>query len=1322
MFKLVLGVLSVSFFLVGCSFAQHPETEEKTSLAGFAARPAAETAPTLDESSASDKPLQAEESDTLRFLWIPLFPNLPFKVDSVASDGSVHIRVQISEEMARDLARMGMSPTVGATTVSRLTEGYFLGLSGLPVSDRMMAFEGITRGTAAIDNVKAFRAQVIEVQEGGQAVVRVGPAAAEHLKKCDTFLMVRPAGSTTSQLQATPDLVPVIDGITASTGMDSSTAARLSRSVNNLKQIGLAMHNFHDVHKQFPPAVIYGPDGKPWHSWRVLLLPYLDQAALYNQYRFDEPWDGPNNKQLLEKIPSVYRDPIYDETEDAYTHYAVAVGEGTGFSPEGYTRPEDAPASSWLGANRSVGRRRIADFRDGTSNSLLVGSVSPARKIPWMKPEDVAFDEQFPGLGKERGFAAPYKTDKGVGGVFLFADGAVTTIRDDIDLALLRNLVQIADGQVIGDFPRLQPVRRGRTEQALVLEIPRNKPGAVAKLTIEDLRPQESRDSAAPGAPPVPADSEAARKLQSANNLKQLGLAIHNYHDVHRQFPSAYSTDKEGRPLLSWRVYLLPYLEQMALYEQFRLDESWDSEHNKTLIAKMPPLLRSPNSKAEPGKTNYLGVSGPQGIFPGREKISFRDIADGTSNTLMIVEVSDESAVVWTKPDDFVPDSKEPKKGLLGLWTGGFHAGFADGSVRFLDEAIDNEMLQALFTRNGGERIDRTRSGESRTVPRTSMPVEEVSPAPPVPPAVVGPAGGSQADAIADIKRLGGKFLAKGFKSSWSPDGKKTVFGSGTPSTALDDVGGLAILDVETGQVTKLVAPGKDPAWSPGDGKLIAYVTGSSNAERLWVVEAAGGTPRRVADGGFPSWSADGKTLFFHSRVEQKLMAVRIDAEMGEPTELAKVPWWYPAISPDGKQVAFRSGNLLLVADIQSGNVLKRWRFPGSGAGFLGGWSPDGKQIGFGGYGLGDAVGLWSVDSGTGRGRRLAAGWFTMPDWSRDGSKVALDLRTNEGSEIWMLDAAAIEKLPLEELPVNRYALPDGGVGELLTFIQDLREFRPTTAPQYAEHRRAAPAALKAAAEKIFELEKDQWSDAYQTALRVLLEDRTGKIRAANLEEQRQTIEFLKMFLTAKLEKDIEPEDINLAKSAAQALEYANRHELAAAAYGSFAELAAKSHNEEITNTAKMMAGAARRLGLVGNQMELAGTTMDGAQFDWATYRGKVVLVDFWATWCGPCRAELPNVKKNYERYHNRGFDVVGVSLDRDREVLEKFLKDEEIPWVTLYEQDTPGRHPMAEHYGVMGIPTVLLVDKEGIVVSLQARGNELDDLLEKLIGPPTDQ
>ena len=106
-----------------------------------------------------------------------------------------------------------------------------------------------------------------------------------------------------------------------------------------------------------------------------------------------------------------------------------------------------------------------------------------------------------------------------------------------------------------------------------------------------------------------------------------------------------------------------------------------------------------------------------------------------------------------------------------------------------------------------------------------------------------------------------------------------------------------------------------------------------------------------------------------------------------------------------------------------------------------------------------------------------------------------------------------------------------------------------------------------------------------------------------------------------------------------------------------------------------------------GNEIKIAGTGLDGEAFHWAAYRGKVVLVDFWATWCPQCIAELPNVRRHYDEYHERGFEVVGISLDRDPTRLAKFVEEREMPWVTLFEPDAGGDHPVAAYYGVRTIP-----------------------------------
>jgi Protein of unknown function (DUF1559) len=164
--------------------------------------------------------------------------------------------------------------------------------------------------------------------------------------------------------------------------------------------------------------------------------------------------------------------------------------------------------------------------------------------------------------------------------------------------------------------------------------------------------------------PAVQAARAAARRMQSSNNLKQLALANLNYESAFKRFPAAFSTDEAGKPLLSWRVQILPFIEQNDLYQQFHLDEPWDSEHNLKLLEKMPQVFRSPESRAPVGNTVYLGIGGKQGVIRAFDKsnprsprgVRFGDMVDGSSNTIMVIETSDKFAVEWTKPVEFAPN------------------------------------------------------------------------------------------------------------------------------------------------------------------------------------------------------------------------------------------------------------------------------------------------------------------------------------------------------------------------------------------------------------------------------------------------------------------------------------------------------------------------------------------------------------------------------------------------------------------------------------------------------------------------------------------
>jgi len=194
-----------------------------------------------------------------------------------------------------------------------------------------------------------------------------------------------------------------------------------------------------------------------------------------------------------------------------------------------------------------------------------------------------------------------------------------------------------------------------------------------------------------------------------AANLKAIAAALQRYKVDHGEYPPAYLTDESGRPMLSWRVLILPQLGYQSLYDSIDLTEPWDGPSNQWQFQQMPPEFACPddtNSYAI-NETNYMAIVGANTMFPGGRRVDAAKITDQLSDTIMVVETRGRS-VNWAQPQDVVPgDLKQGIYGLVGnasgLHAGGVHVITADGEVRFLSSSTPSDYLEAMATINGGE-------------------------------------------------------------------------------------------------------------------------------------------------------------------------------------------------------------------------------------------------------------------------------------------------------------------------------------------------------------------------------------------------------------------------------------------------------------------------------------------------------------------------------------------------------------------------------------------------------------------------------------------
>ena len=360
------------------------------------------------------------------------------------------------------------------------------------------------------------------------------------------------------------------------------------------------------------------------------------------------------------------------------------------------------------------------------------------------------------------------------------------------------------------------------------------------------------------------------------------------------------------------------------------------------------------------------------------------------------------------------------------------------------------------------------------------------------------------------------------------------------------------------------------------------------------------------------------------------------------------------------------------------------------------------------------------------------------------------------------LPCGAFALQPAAEAPVEPAvglvvpALPEGTPAELIAFVEGLLppKQQPRSREEMMDYIKGVSRVAVQAADKVLAQVKAE-DELYAKAARLKLESlsalgRLGEEAAATemaafaalladspvksvaMEAKRMQIvaEAQQMFSagefggaaavvdrTAVLLK-ADPDDLQtagLAMQLAGALEQIpGGNPAAVKAIETFGPIMASSTNPRIQQLAEGFAGKLRLLGLPGKPMEIKGDLLDGTKFDQAKLTGKVLLVDFWATWCGPCVAEIPNMLAEYEKYHDKGFEVVGISLDEERADVEKFVVENKIPWPIIFA-GKGWQDPVAQFYGISGIPQLVLIGRDGNVITLDIRGEKLGERLAEL-------
>lgn len=486
------------------------------------------------------------------------------------------------------------------------------------------------------------------------------PASAEVVVSTSEFADPFVARSTSAQ--ESEDTTSQTSGDPAGAAAPTNDPAQIQEALAKLRKIQIAIANYESAYKRLGhSASDPHPDGhNPKLSWRVLLLPFLDQRPLFDQFHLDEPWDSPHNQQVAKQMPEVYR---LSQSETGTTRFQVIQGEDMIFG--------------------SSKRARFGDVSDGMSNTILALVVGSNKAVPWTQPEDFKFDKTAP-----------------VESLGTYQDGMIP-IALGFDAPVLI-------GTTVDDS-KLLAMATARAGEAIVA-------GNITEETIgssmEDLSAgmQQQVQESLPSLDAT--QSEIATKLEKIKfGLLNLEASKRTYAPVKTSRVPESNRRRVFHSELSWRVHILPFIGHEPLYEKFRLQEPWNSPHNAALAANMPDVFRLGNASGSVSRFSL--IEGENLLFGSSSSPRRGDIRDGAGNTILCVIVGQDKATPWTRPSDFAFDQTNPITSLGQLGKDGIYCSTVDGKDLLLPLSTTDSEFLAAVTHDGNEVQHALRHGKS---------------------------------------------------------------------------------------------------------------------------------------------------------------------------------------------------------------------------------------------------------------------------------------------------------------------------------------------------------------------------------------------------------------------------------------------------------------------------------------------------------------------------------------------------------------------------------------------------------------------------------